>query len=471
MNRRITRNIVIVLACLLALPIVAEPATPINIHGQLLSSGGVPVSGSRAFTVSFFDAVTAGNAIGTAITGNVDVSADGLFNLAVQPPSEIYATEEIWYSLGVDTDEPADSDATDDIFPSRIRVYYVPLAVQALRALSVDASSVGMGSVDDTELDMLNGVTSNVQVQIDAIDTAAIAQHATDIAENTTDIATNAANIATNTADIADNTTAISTNTTNIATNTGDIADNATAIATNATNIASNTTDIATNANNIASNTSDIATNSTNITTNATAIALKANSADVYSQSAADAKFVELAGDTMSGALGVNTINEATASNGVVVDGVKLQDNFVELASIAAPGDTTGKLYRTGANLFWNGSQINGGGGADTDTMNWTGYVYDYGGPVSVFKQSMVKPGTILSFQTYCAGAASSTTVDLKINGVSVLDTSPSAMVTDTLVMPALISFGFVQGDVLEFEVDGTTADLTAVNISVVVEY
>lgn len=411
-----------IICALTSCEVMAEPATPVNIHGQLLSSSGTPVSGSRAFTVSFFDAATAGNAIGTAITGNVEVSADGLFNLAVQPPSDIYATAEVWYALGVDTDDPADDDASDDIFPSRIRVYYVPLAVQALRALSVDAANVGQGTVDNTELGMLDGVTSNVQDQIDAIDTAAITQHTTDIATNTTNIATNTTNIATNTSDIADNTSAIATNTSDIATNTS-------------------------------------------------AIALKANSADVYTQSAADAKFVELAGDSMSGTLGVNTIAEATASSGVTIEGVKLQDNIVELTSITAPAVTTGKLYRTGADLFWNGAQLNGGGGSDTDTMNWTGYVYDFGGPLAIFKQEMVKAGTILSFQAYCGGNSSNTTVDLKKNGTSILTTSPAAMVTDTLITPALSTASFAQGDVLEFEVDGTTADLKAVNISIVVEY
>jgi hypothetical protein len=311
----------------------------------------------------------------------------------------------------------------------------VPLAVQAHRALSVDATGVGSGTIDSTEFDMLNGVTSNVQAQIDAIDTAAIAQHATDIATNTADIATN----------------------------TSDIADNATAIATNAA-------DIATNAADIAANTTDIATNATNIATNTTAIALKANSASVYTKDEADDKFLELAGGTMSGTLGVNTISEATASSGVTVDGVKLQDNFVELSSITAPGDTTGKLYSTGSDLFWNGAQINGGG-ADTDTMNWTGYIYDFGGPLSVFKQSMTKGGTIISFQVYCAGAANAATVDLKKNGTSVLNTSPAAFVADTVVTPTLDNQIFNEGDVLEFEVDNTTADLKAVNISIVVEY
>lgn len=467
-----SKRFIVVMCSMLGLQVaLASPAPPINIHGQLLSTSGVPVTGTRAFTVSFFDAATAGNALGTAITGNVDVSADGLFNLALQPPSGIYTSAEVWYSLGVDTDDPADSDASDDIFPSRIRVYYVPLAVQATRALSVDATGVGFGSVDDTELDRLDGITSNVQAQIDAIDTAAIAQSTTDIATNTANIATNTTNIATNTSDIATNTANIATNTTNIATNTMDIATNATNIATNTTDIATNTTDIATNATNIATNTTNIATNTSDIATNTTNIALKANNADVYTQAAADAKFVELAGDTMSGTLGVNTISEATTANGVVVDGVKLQDNFVELASISAPGVTTGKLYRTGSDLFWNGAQINGGSAVDTDTMNWTGYVYDFGGPLSIFKQAMVKAGTILSFQVYCGGPASNTTVDLKLNGVSILASSPAAFVSDTLVTPTLAFTSFTPGDVLEFEVDGTTADLKAVNISIVVEY
>lgn len=475
----LTHSMLCLLCVLSALPVMATPSTPIDIHGQLLSSGGTPVSGSRAYTVTFYDAATAGNAIGTALTGNVDVSTDGLFNLSVQPPSGIFTTAQVWYSLGVDTDDPADSDATDDIFPSRIRVYYVPFAVQALRALHVDGTGVGIGSVDDTELDRLDGVTSNVQAQIDAIDTAAITQNTTDIATNAANIATNTTDIASNTADIATNATNIATNTTNIAANTADIATDAANIATNTTDIAANAADIATNATNIATNTTDIATNAANIATNTTdiasnttAIALKADSADVYTTTAADAKFVELAGDTMSGTLGVDTISEATAANGVVVDGVKLQDNFVELASISAPGDTTGKLYRTGADLFWNGTQLNGGGSAtDTDSMHWTGYVYDYGPALVVFKQVLLKSGTIESFQIYCGGAANGTTVDLKVNGASILSSPPAAFVGDSIQLPAVAQSAFTAGDVVEFELDGTTTDVKAVTITLVVEY
>ena len=45
------------LLCVLsALPVLATPSNFIDIHGQLLSSSGTPVSGSRAYTVTYYDA-------------------------------------------------------------------------------------------------------------------------------------------------------------------------------------------------------------------------------------------------------------------------------------------------------------------------------------------------------------------------------------------------------------------------------
>lgn len=167
----------------------ATPPAAINLHGQVLSASGEPISGSRAYAVQFFDASTGGNPLGSALTGTVLVSDDGLFNLAIEPPAAILTTADVWYTLGVDTDEPADNVATDDVFPARIRVYSVPFALQAGR---VEASGVGIGTVDNTELDALDGVAGNVQAQIDAIDTSGIAQNAADIAANTTAIANKA---------------------------------------------------------------------------------------------------------------------------------------------------------------------------------------------------------------------------------------------------------------------------------------
>ena len=178
-----------ILAVLLVANASAAPPAAINLHGQLLSASGAPVSGTRAYTVQFHDASVAGNLIGTALTGTVSVSADGLFNLAIEPPAGIFTAAEVWYALGVDTDDPADNVATDDVFPSRIRVYSVPFALQAGE---VDASGVGNGTVDNTELEALDGVTSNVQAQIDAIDTSGIATNAADIAQLETDVAAKA---------------------------------------------------------------------------------------------------------------------------------------------------------------------------------------------------------------------------------------------------------------------------------------
>jgi len=264
---------------------LAAPPAAINIHGQLLSSSGDPVTGTRVYIVQFHDASTAGNNLGAALTGSVDVSSEGLFNLSVEPPAAILTATEVWYSLGVDTDDPADNSAADDIFPSRIRVYSVPFALQAGE---VDASGVGNGSVDNTELDALDGVTSNVQAQLDAIDTSGIATNAADIDQLEIDVAT------------------------------------------------------------------------------------KANTTDVYTQAAADTAFVNSAGDTMSGALGVDIISEATADTGVTADGVTLKDSFVLLAPIATPGDTTGKLYNVGGSLFFNGALL-GGATFDKDAINNSG--------------------------------------------------------------------------------------------------
>lgn len=267
---------------------LAAPPAAINIHGQLLSPSGAPVTGSRAYTVQFYDSSTAGNAVGGALTGSIVVSAEGLFNLSVEPPAAILTAAEVWYSLGVDTDDPADSSAADDIFPSRIRVYSVPFALQAQEAVEMDALGIGGGTVDNTEFDALDGVTGDIQVQIDAIDTSGIATNAADIAQLQIDVAA------------------------------------------------------------------------------------KANSVDVYTQSAATTAFVNATGDSMSGALGVDTITEATSNAGVTADGVTLKDSFVLLSPIAAPGDTTGKLYNVGGSLFFNGALL-GGTTFNKDAINNSG--------------------------------------------------------------------------------------------------
>ncbi|MBI2422264.1 MAG: hypothetical protein HYV27_05485 [Candidatus Hydrogenedentes bacterium] len=316
-------SVLAVFAALHASAAFAAPPAAINVHGQLIGAGGAPVTGTRAFAVQFHDAESGGNALGAVVTGNAPVSAEGLFNIAVEPPVEILAATEVWYSLAVDTDEPADSNAADDLFPSRIRVYSVPFALQAQEVVAVDAERVGMGTVDNTELDTLDGVNGNVQQQIDAIDTSGIATNTADIAQNTMDIAANTADIATSALDIADNT-------------------------------------------------ADIVQNTADIATNAADIATKANSADVYTKTASDTNFVDAAGDTMSGALGVDTLNESTADAGVTAEGILLKDSIVGLPAVTAPGDPTGKLYNVGGSLFFNGAQLDAAT-LDKDALNNSG--------------------------------------------------------------------------------------------------
>ncbi len=592
----------------------AAPPAAINLHGQLLSASGAPVSGTRAYTVQFHDASVAGNTLGTALTGTVDVSADGLFNLSVEPPAAILIATEVWYSLGVDTDDPVDNSAADDVFPSRIRVYSVPFALQAGE---VDASGVGNGTVDNTEFEALDGVTSGIQAQIDAIDisgiatnAAAISQLETDVAAkaDSTDVYTKTESDATFVAVAGDTMSgALGVDTINESTlNAGVTADGVTlkdsyvllspisapgdttgklynvagslffnglavggttvnkdainnsgtlgfdwldAELDNALTIAGGTVN-----NDSFSALSDLGAESA-IGTGAGQVAagdhghtLSALSGSVTDAQVPDAltiaggtvnnnSFSALSDLTVESAIGTGagqvaagdhghtlsalsgSVTDAQVPDTITISGVDAADdavgtpsiayasdpntgihrpgadvlalvtggsirlsvdtsevnllnNILEIASGSAPGTTTNKLYNSSGNLFWNGTQLDeGGGGVDTDKMNWTGYIYDFGGPLAIFKQSMTKSGTILSFQVYCAGPSNSAVVDLKKNGASILNSGPAAFSADTVVTPGIANPSFAPGDVLEFEVDGTTSDLKAVNISIVVEY
>lgn len=227
----------------------AQPPAAINIHGQLLDASAAPITGTRVFQVTFFNAETNGAMLGSPVTGLTTLSANGLFNIPVEPPPAVLTESDVWYELGIDTDTPVDNDSSDDVFPNRIRLLSVPFA---LIAGSVDAAGVGSGIVDNTELETLDDIAGNVQSQLDD----------------------------------------------------------------------------------------------------------KADALDVYSQTVADDNFVDESGDSMSGPLNVDTVNEATSGAGVTVDGVTLRDSFVQLPQITAPGDTTDKLYNVAGNVFFNGVQL-----------------------------------------------------------------------------------------------------------------
>jgi hypothetical protein len=212
-------------------------------------------------------------------------------------------------------------------------------------ATGIDATKLADGSVTNLELQYIGTLSSDVQIQINGINsdiatnstdiaanTAAIATNTTDIATNATNIAANTAAIATNTTDIATNATDIAANTAAIATNTTDIATNATNIAANTAAIATNTTDIATNATDIAANTAAIATNTTDIATNATNIA--ANTAAIATNTTDIAtNATDIAANTA--AIATNTTDIATNATDIAANTAAIATNTTDIATNA----------------------------------------------------------------------------------------------------------------------------------------
>ncbi len=119
-------------------------------------------------------------------------------------------------------------------------------------------------NITDTELFYLDGVSSNIQTQLNSLSNS---------------VSTNTANIGTNTSNISSLTSSVSTNTSDISSLTGQQTSNTNAINVNTGNISTNTGAISslqgqqnTNTLNISSLTSQQSTNTSNISTNSTAI-------------------------------------------------------------------------------------------------------------------------------------------------------------------------------------------------------
>lgn len=179
------RSVSVILAVMLVtgMAVWATPPETVNVNGSLADAGGMPLTGARAFLVRIFDAETEGAQLGGDLAGTVELSAEGMFNLPLTLPQEALGVAELWYELAIDTDMPPDGDATDDLFPGRIRVHSVPFALEAGTVLQVDAGTIGDGMVDNDEYGRLDGVTQPIQTSIDAkADAAALTAHADDLA-------------------------------------------------------------------------------------------------------------------------------------------------------------------------------------------------------------------------------------------------------------------------------------------------
>lgn len=167
-----SRSVRFCLAFLLASAMEAAyagaPGT-VNIHGQVLNSQGQPLSGTRVYAVQFYDAQTEGAPLGSAIAGSAVLSERGLFNISVVLPAQVLTSAVAWYAVGLDSNTPPNGtvDAAD-WFPTRVKVDSVPFARLSAGVEHVNASAVGSGTVNDTELASLDGVTGSVQTQLNA---------------------------------------------------------------------------------------------------------------------------------------------------------------------------------------------------------------------------------------------------------------------------------------------------------------
>ncbi len=144
----------------------ADPPPTINIRGQLLDASGQALSGVREYRVQFYDAATNGAVLGEALTGQAQLSPEGLFNLQVVVPSQVFLAPEAWYEIAVSSGAFPGPLTGSDVFPDRVKVESVPFALQSAEANHVEVSAVGSGIVADEEFEALSGVTSGIQDQL-----------------------------------------------------------------------------------------------------------------------------------------------------------------------------------------------------------------------------------------------------------------------------------------------------------------
>lgn len=160
---------ILMLIIALAPPLAQAAPASIQIHGVLVDGDQAPLTGLRKWQVRFFNAPTSGTQVGGTQTSATLLSARGEFSIPATLPAQAAGEAQLWYELAIDSDNPANGDAADDVFANRFQVHAVPFAVYASAlAQNVSAAQVGDGSVADNEFQSLKGVRSGIQGQLDA---------------------------------------------------------------------------------------------------------------------------------------------------------------------------------------------------------------------------------------------------------------------------------------------------------------
>ena len=103
--------------------------TQLNISGTAADSVGNPISGIKAYRVRFYNAAEAGLQLGTDQIGSVTLSAEGVFNIPIDPPLEVATLPDVWYELALDTND--DGIDANDVFAERVPIHGVPFAHNA----------------------------------------------------------------------------------------------------------------------------------------------------------------------------------------------------------------------------------------------------------------------------------------------------------------------------------------------------
>ena len=183
------RTALLVFTLLWSSSVFGVPET-INIQGNL-ERNSVPLLGTRAFQLQFYDAPADGTTLGTAINGFLTPSPAGRFSIEITPPAEVFSATEVYYQLGVDSANPTDGTIDSvDLFPDRVKVnsvLYVETVVRQGAGSGLDADlldgvdSTGFADAAHTHnLQDLDGTVTDAQVPDDiTIDHAASADSAT----------------------------------------------------------------------------------------------------------------------------------------------------------------------------------------------------------------------------------------------------------------------------------------------------
>lgn len=163
---------------LISTPCHSTPSTT-SIQGLLEKQDGSPLTGARAYQVRFFDAETAGSQVGSNITGTIEVSNAGRFNIVITPPAEILSLDNVWYEISVDSAPTPDNTIdANDVFVQRVKLNSVPFALKSDKAEHAESASnaehaAQVEHINTTPNGNVGIGTSNPQYKLDVFGTTA----------------------------------------------------------------------------------------------------------------------------------------------------------------------------------------------------------------------------------------------------------------------------------------------------------